>query len=206
LILPKRVVVGISGASGAALGMRTIELLAGVENLEIHLVISAAAERVVIEELGWEALRHARQMSSQVHACADVGACIASGSFRTDGMIIAPCSIQTLSAVAYGDADNLLTRAADVHLKERRPLVLMVRESPLHLGHLRAMTQVTEAGAILMPPVPPFYIRQASADMWIDQIARRALGLLDLREPLLAPIEWQATSRSAGTRSHRDPV
>jgi 4-hydroxy-3-polyprenylbenzoate decarboxylase len=107
-------------------------------------------------------------------------------------MIVAPCSIRTLSAIAYGDTHNLLTRAADVHLKERRPLVLMVRESPLHLGHIRTMAQATEAGAIVAPPVPPFYMKPDSAEHWIDQIVRRALALLSLEDETLAPAQWRA--------------
>lgn len=189
---PRRIVVGISGASGAALGVRTVELLSAARGIEVHLVVSPAAERVIVEEIGRDALRHVRRAAAHVHACADVGAGIASGSFRTDGMIVAPCSIRTLSAIAYGNSQNLLTRAADVHLKERRPLVLMVRESPLHLGHIRAMAEATEAGAIVAPPVPPFYLTPVTAENWIDQIVRRALALLKIEDAALAPVEWRA--------------
>jgi 4-hydroxy-3-polyprenylbenzoate decarboxylase len=129
-------------------------------------------------------------MAAKRHAIDNIGASIASGSFRSAGMIVAPCSIRTLSAIAASAADNLLVRAADVHLKERRRLVLMVRESPLHLGHLRAMAAVTEIGAIIAPPVPAFYARPSSLDEVVDHIARRAIGLLDV--DLDVPVnEWK---------------
>ncbi len=194
----RRIVVGISGASGAVLGIRTVELLSAARNIDLHLIVSPAAERVMTEEIGRDALRSVRRLASQVHACADLGACIASGSFQTAGMIVAPCSIRTLSAIAYGNTDNLLTRAADVHLKERRPLVLMVRESPLHLGHIRAMVQATEAGAIVAPPVLPFYLKPDSVEHGIDQIVRRALVLLKLEDEALVPVQWRADRGSNG--------
>jgi 4-hydroxy-3-polyprenylbenzoate decarboxylase len=188
----RRVVVGISGASGAALGIRVMALLAATPGIETHLIISPAGERVIAEEIGRDALRHVRSIASHLHSYADIGASIASGSFRTAGMVIAPCSIRTLSAVAYSDSGNLMARAADVHLKERRPLVLMVRESPLHAGHIRAMAHAAEAGAIIAPPVPPFYVKPESPALWIDQIARRALTFLELDDASLAPAEWHA--------------
>jgi 4-hydroxy-3-polyprenylbenzoate decarboxylase len=151
------VIVGISGASGAAIGVRIVELLAGNPRCAVHLVISPAAEGTLAEEVGAEALPRLRDLAFRNHAVSDVGASIASGSFPVSGMIVAPCSIRTLSAIAWGQLDNLLVRAADVQLKERRRLVLLVRESPLHLGHLRAMLQATEIGAIIAPPLPAFY-------------------------------------------------
>ncbi|MCU4180856.1 UbiX family flavin prenyltransferase [Bosea sp. BH3] len=188
-----RVVVGISGASGAAIGLRVLELLAETGRVETHLVISPAAERTLATEVDRAAPARARQLATRYHEPSDIGAAIASGSFRTAGMIVAPCSIRSLSAIAYGQLDNLLARAADVHLKERRRLVLLVRESPLHLGHLRAMAQVTEYGAIVAPPVPPFYLMPDTIAELIDQIARRAIGLLDLdlRTAALPINEWQ---------------
>lgn len=172
-----RVVVGISGASGAALGVRVVELLAESGGCEVHLVVSAAGERTLASEVSADALRHLDGIARR-HPIGDVGACIASGSFRTAGMIVAPCSMRTLAAIAHSLADNLLTRAADVQLKERRPLVLLARETPLHLGQLRAMTAATEMGAIVMPPVPAFYLRPRTIDEAVDQIARRAVDLL----------------------------
>ncbi len=194
---PSRVIVGISGASGAAISLRIVELLAETRTCEIHLIVSPAAERVLIEEVGAQALPHLRGLASHCHSHNDIGASIASGSFRTAGMIVAPCSIRTLSAIAGGHLDNLLVRAADVQLKERRRLVLMVRESPLHLGHLRAMAQATEIGAIVAPPVPAFYLKPETLFEAIDNIARRAINLLDLRDSGVSSPEWtgQAVER-----------
>ncbi len=175
-----RVIVGISGASGAAIGLRVLERLAKTGQVETHLVISPAAERTLATEINPAAPARARRLASHCYDPTDIGATIASGSFRTAGMIIAPCSIRSLSAIAYGQLDNLLARAADVQLKERRRLVLLVRESPLHLGHLRAMAQVTEYGAIVAPPVPAFYMKPATIPELVDLIALRAIGLLDL--------------------------
>lgn len=175
---PRRVVVAISGASGAALGVRIVEVLGELGGCEIHLVVSKAAERTLAEEVGPSAFERLERFAARRHANDDIAASIASGSFRTAGMIVAPCSIRTLSAIATSAADNLLIRAADVHLKERRRLVLMVRETPLHLGHIRAMAAVTEQGAIVMPPVPAFYLRPRSLADIVDQMARRAIDLL----------------------------
>jgi 4-hydroxy-3-polyprenylbenzoate decarboxylase len=191
LTQPVRVIVGISGASGAAIGLRVLERLAATGRIESHLVISPAAERTLATEIGAEASARARELATYCHDHRDIGASIASGSFRTAGMIVAPCSIRSLCAIAYGQLDDLLARAADVQLKERRRLVLLVRESPLHLGHLRAMAQVTEYGAIVAPPVPAFYLKPRDIAAIIDQIALRAIGLLDLNLEALPPIEWQ---------------
>jgi 4-hydroxy-3-polyprenylbenzoate decarboxylase len=178
-----RVIVGISGASGAAIGLRTVEILDGL-GAEAHLVVSRAAERTLLEEVGPQALSHLRASAAHWHGVDDIGACIASGSFPTSGMIVAPCSMRTLAAIAHCLADNLLVRAADVQLKERRRLVLVARETPLHLGHLRAMTAATEMGAIVMPPVPAFYLKPSSVAEIVDQIARRAIDLLHVFEPV----------------------
>lgn len=174
------IIVGISGASGAAIGMRIVELLADNPHYAVHLVVSPAAERTLNEEVGSEALARLRALAFRHHFHSDVGAAIASGSYPVAGMIVAPCSIRTLSAIAWGQLDNLLTRAADVQLKERRRLVLLVRESPLHLGHLRSMLQATEIGAIIAPPMPAFYLKPQSLAEVIDQIAARAINLLDV--------------------------
>lgn len=191
----ERVVVGISGASGAAVGVRIVELLAAT-GAEVHLVLSRAAERTLAHEVGTEALPRLAGLVTRRHAIDDVGAGIASGSFRTAGMVVAPCSIRTLTAIAGSHADNLLVRAADVHLKERRPLVLLVRETPLHLGHLRAMVQAAEIGAVVAPPVPAFYLKPRTLAEMIDQTARRAIDLLGLASTGAFGAEW--TGEAAG--------
>ena len=182
----KRIVLGISGASGASIGVRVAELLGAAGEIETHLVVSAAAEQTLAHEVGDEALRKLESAVGCRHQVGNLGAAIASGSFRTSGMIIAPCSMRTVSAIAGGIADNLLVRAADVHLKERRRLVLVVRETPLHLGHLRALATVTELGAIVVPAVPAFYLRPSSVADVIDQIACRAIDLLSLDSSAMA--------------------
>lgn len=173
----RRIVVGISGASGAILGLKTLELLNGSSDWEVHLVVSRPAEQTMRLEIGETAAEYARSLAHVTYPVDHVGSAIASGSFRADAMIVAPCSMRTLSAIAYGLTDNLLTRAADVALKERRRLVLLAREAPLHAGHLKAMLRVTESGAIVLPPVPAFYARPATLDDIATQIAARALEL-----------------------------
>lgn len=182
----ERVVVGISGASGAGLGVRVVERLAAMPGIETHLVVSSAAERTLGLECEPDALERLQPQVHRHHPNDDIAAAIASGSFPVHGMIVAPCSMQTLSAIATGRTDTLLTRAADVQLKERRRLVLMARETPLHLGHLRNMCAATEAGAIVMPPVPAFYHRPQSVADIIDHLACRAIDLLALPRPALA--------------------
>ncbi|MDN5844070.1 MAG: UbiX family flavin prenyltransferase [Alcaligenaceae bacterium] len=182
---PRRIIVGISGASGAAYGLRALELL-GQAGVETHLVISRAAALAIKQELGLRPADVAAQ-ASVVHAIHDVGASISSGSFRTGGMLIAPCSVRTLSEIVSGVTSTLLTRAADVVLKERRRLVLMVRETPLHLGHLRSLVAASEMGAIIMPPVPAFYAQPKTIDDLINNTVGRALELLDIDTPALQP-------------------
>ncbi|HTO30507.1 MAG TPA: UbiX family flavin prenyltransferase [Pararhizobium sp.] len=186
----RRVILGISGASGAVLGMRILERLATLADVETHLVISQAARRTLALECDLDTLESLTALAHHHHPIGDVGASIASGSFRAHGMIVAPCSMQTLSAIATGRADTLLTRAADVQLKERRRLVLLARETPLHLGHLRSMVAATEMGAIIMPPVPAFYHRPASVADIVDHLACRAIDLLALPQPTLAT-QWE---------------
>jgi 4-hydroxy-3-polyprenylbenzoate decarboxylase len=180
-----RVVIGISGASGALLGIRIVELLAAA-GCETHLVVSRSGERTIGHEADPNALRHLEALASCHHSIDDIGATIASGSFRTAGMIVAPCSMRTLSAIASSSADNLLVRAADVHLKERRRLVLLTRETPLHLGHIRMMAAATEIGAIIAPPIPAFYRRPQSVMDIIEHTSRRAIDLLELNIAALA--------------------
>ncbi|WP_375311161.1 UbiX family flavin prenyltransferase [Bradyrhizobium sp. A5] len=184
------VIVGISGASGAAIGVRIVERLAENPHCAVHLVVSPAAERTLSEEVGAEALSRLRTLAFRQHAASDIGASIASGSFPVSGMVVAPCSIRTLSAIAFGQLDNLLVRAADVQLKERRRLVLLVRESPLHLGHLRAMVQATEIGAVIAPPLPAFYLKPESVADIVDQIACRAINLLGLPDISAPALQW----------------
>ena len=185
-----RVVLAMTGASGAALGLRTAQLLRALPDVETHLVLSPAAERTLAHEVGPDAAGRLRTLAHVVHPIDNIGATIASGSFGSAGMLVAPCSMHSLAAIASGIADNLIIRAADVHLKERRRLVLVARETPLHLGHLRNMVAVTEMGAIVMPPVPAFYHRPASVADIVDQLAARAIDLLGLPVARLAR-EWQ---------------
>ncbi|RAL97294.1 UbiX family flavin prenyltransferase [Agrobacterium sp. MS2] len=189
-MIPYRVVVGVTGASGAGIALRIVERLAGMKSVEIHLVLSQSARRTVLHEEGAQAMGRMLSLASVNHAVDDIGAAIASGSFPTAGMIVAPCSMRTLAAIATGLSDNLITRAADVQLKERRKLVLMTRETPLHLIHLRNMCTVTEAGAIVMPPVPAFYNRPQSFFDIVDQLAARAIDQLSIASAPQAPI-WQ---------------
>ena len=188
----RRIIVAISGASGAVYGVRLLQVLRETPGIETHLVESSSGWRNVHEEHGLqradiEALAH------RVHDIANIGATIASGSFQCSGMVVAPCSMRTLAAIAHGLSDNLITRAADVLLKERRRLVLMVRESPLSLIHLRNMVSATEAGAIICPPMPAFYLRPQSVDDIVDFSVARALDLLDVPHTLVA--RWNGNGR-----------
>ncbi|OLL29637.1 3-octaprenyl-4-hydroxybenzoate carboxy-lyase [Burkholderia sp. SRS-W-2-2016] len=185
---PRRLIVAITGATGAIYGVRLLETLRRLGGVESHLLVSGA---------GWLNIQHELQLGKEdvhaladvVHSVRDVGASIASGSFATDGMIIAPCSMKTLASVAHGFADNLITRAADVTLKERRRLVLLVRETPFNLAHLRNMTAVTEMGGVIFPPLPAFYNQPQSIDEMVDHTVARVLDLFALG-PALSP-GWQ---------------
>src|SRR5262245_36557454 len=181
--MTKRLVVGLSGASGIIYGIRLLDVLRSQPDLETHLVLTKPAERTIVEETDYR-IEDVKAMASVTHAPADIGASIASGSFRTSGMVVMPCSIRSLSAIAYGQADNLLTRAADVTLKERRKLVLVVRETPLHRGHLKSMLEVTEAGAIVMPPMPAFYGRPKTIEDLVLHTVGRVLDLFGLDHDL----------------------
>ncbi|MEI9852475.1 MAG: UbiX family flavin prenyltransferase [Sphingomonas sp.] len=174
----RRIIVAVTGASGAIYGIRTLELLRAIAGLETHLVLSPAAARTIAEETDWTVAR-VRALADVVHNHRDIGASIASGSFRTLGMLVAPCSIRTLGAIAGCHSDNLVARAADVCLKERRRLVLMLRETPLHLGHIELMAQVTRMGGIVAPPLPSFYHRPHSIDDLINHSIGRMLDLFD---------------------------
>ncbi|HKB97034.1 MAG TPA: UbiX family flavin prenyltransferase [Rhizomicrobium sp.] len=171
----ERLVIGLSGASGVAYGIRLLEACAEL-GIESHLVMTKPAEMTI----GYETKLSPRQVAAKAdysYAVTDIAAPIASGSFKTKGMIVAPCSVRTMSEIATGVTTSLLTRAADVMLKERRPLVLMVRETPLHLGHLRSMTALAEMGAIILPPVPAFYAEPRTLSDLVDQMVGRALDL-----------------------------
>lgn len=174
----RRLIIGISGASGAVYGLRALEL-ARAAGIETHLVVSRSAMLTLTLELGLQKAELERR-ADVVHPVADVGATIASGSFRTIGMLIAPCSVRTMSEIATGVTSTLMSRAADVVLKERRRLVLMLRETPLHLGHLETMTRLTRMGAIIMPPVPAFYAKPRNLDEMVTHSTGRALDLFDI--------------------------
>lgn len=190
---PRRLIVAITGATGAIYGVRMLDMLRASGGVETHLLISSA---------GWLNIRHELQLSKDdvlaradvVHSVRDVGASIASGSFATEGMIVAPCSMKTLASIAHGLSDNLITRAADVALKERRRLVLLVREAPFNLAHLRNMTAVTEMGGVIFPPVPAFYAMPKTIDEIVDHTVARVLDMFAHGAPLTAP--WQ------GLREH----
>lgn len=176
--MTQRIIVGISGASGIIYGVRALQLLRDC-GVETHLVMTKSAELTLHYEMDLSA-DEVKALATKVHAVRNVGASIASGSFRTAGMLVAPCSIRSMSEIATGVTSTLLTRAADVVLKERRRLVLMVRETPLHTGHLRSMTQLSEMGAVIAPPVPAFYARPESLDAMVTQTVSRALDLFDI--------------------------
>jgi 4-hydroxy-3-polyprenylbenzoate decarboxylase len=177
------IIIGINGASGAIYGIRILQVLSGIRSVETHLIISPAGEQTIEIETGFKA-EEVRALANCNYRIDDIGACLASGSFLRDGMIIAPCSMKTLSALANSYADNLLTRAADVTLKERGRLLLLVRETPLHLGHLRNMVSVTEMGGIVMPPIPAFYHKPNSIQDLVDQTVGKALDLFRIEHRL----------------------
>jgi 4-hydroxy-3-polyprenylbenzoate decarboxylase len=190
----KRLVVGITGASGSVYGIRLLEVLRTYADVELHLVLSRSGKRTLVSETDWtvadvEALAHHR------HDNADIGASIASGSFRTAGMVIAPCSIKTAAAVAACYADTLISRAADVTLKEGRPLIMLIRETPLHVGHLKMMLALSEMGAVVLPPMPAFYNRPKDLDDVVNHTIARVLDRLDFPQSLVG--EWQGTRRRA---------
>lgn len=180
----KRIVLAITGASGAVYGVRLLEELSGIDSVETHLIVSKAGLLNLSEEHA-SSRAELESLADVLHSDKDIGASIASGSFATDGMVIAPCSMRTLAGVASGMSGSLITRAADVALKERRRLVLLTREAPLNLIHLRNMLAVTEAGGIVFPPVPAFYAGLDSVAAMVDQTVARVLDLLGIESPLL---------------------
>jgi 4-hydroxy-3-polyprenylbenzoate decarboxylase len=191
--LKKRLIIGLSGASGVIYGIRLLEVLRGVEEVETHLIISAAAKRTLLLETDFT-VNQVESLANQVYRFNDIAAAISSGSYKTMGMVIIPCAIKTLSGIAQSYTDNLILRAADVVLKDRRKLVLVLRETPLHLGHIRLMAQVTEMGAIIMPPMPAFYHHPQTVDDIINQTVNRILDLfeIELSEDLFR--RWQGSA------------
>lgn len=185
-----RLVIGITGATGSIYGIRFLEVLRGYSEVETHLVISRPGKRTLVEETGWS-VADVEALAGHHYDNNDIGASIASGSFLTGGMVIAPCSIKTASAVATCHSENLIARAADVTLKEGRPLIMLVRETPLHIGHLKCLLALAEMGAIVLPPMPAFYNRPRDLDDIVNHTVARVLDRLRLPQTLVA--EWQGT-------------
>jgi 4-hydroxy-3-polyprenylbenzoate decarboxylase len=183
----RRLIIGMTGASGAIYGVRLLEACREL-GLEVHLCMSRAAELTLAYELDLKSAA-VRKLAHKAYAPGDVGAAIASGSFRTRGMVVAPCSIRTMAEIATGTTSSALTRAADVTLKERRPLVLMLRETPLHAGHLENLLKLARLGAVIAPPVPAFYIRPQSVEDLVDHAIGRVLDLFDIESDL--PHRWR---------------
>ncbi len=192
---PRRLIVGMSGASGAILGIRLLEVLRTTD-IETHLVISKAARLTIRSETTWR-LADVERLACVVHPHTDLGAAIASGSFKTMGMVIAPCSVKTIAAIAYGFTDDLIARAADVCLKEGRPVIALFREAPLHVGHLRALTQFAEMGGVVFPPVPAFYAQPQTLDEVVTQIIGRVLDRIGIENDLVKRWEGLRLSRDA---------
>jgi flavin prenyltransferase len=195
----RRVIVGISGASGVIYGIRLLEVLHAVPDVETHLVVSTAGAQTIGLETEYS-VSEVMGLADVTYRFNDIAAAISSGSFKTYGMIVAPCTMKTLAGIAHSFSDNLLLRAADVVLKDRRRLVLVPRETPLHLGHLRLMVQVVEMGAVLAPPLPAFYHRPQSIDDIVNQTVNRLLDLMDIELPEDLFARWQG-GRAAGDRA-----
>lgn len=191
--MPRRLIVAITGASGAIYGIRALESLRSNPEIETHLVLTQAARATLVEETDWT-VKQVEALANVVHAPSNIGAPIASGSFETMGMLVAPCSIKSLSAIANCHTSDLVSRAADVQLKEGRPVVLLVRETPLHAGHLRLMSQAAENGAVIMPPVPSFYNRPVTVDDIVKATVGRALARLGVANSLFD--EWPGMGKA----------
>jgi 4-hydroxy-3-polyprenylbenzoate decarboxylase len=185
-----RLVVGMSGASGVIYGIRLLEVCQSLPDVETHLIMSRAARQTIALETDWDAAK-VEGLADVVHKFGDITAAPSSGSFRLDAMVVLPCSMKTLAGIAYSLSDNLLVRAADVALKERRPLIVAPRETPLHLGHLRTMVQLAEMGAVLVPPMPAFYQRPVTIEDIINQTVGRMLDLLGLEAPEDLFLRWR---------------
>ncbi len=192
----KRIIVGITGATGVIYGIRLLEVLAEFD-AETHLILSEAAKKNILLETNYSAA-DIEKLAFAVHDVRDMAASISSGSFKTDGMVVAPCTVKTLSGIAHSYNDNLIARAADVVLKERRRLILVVRETPLHKGHLELMGKVADMGGIILPPVPAFYFRPKKIEDLIDHTVGKVLDLLDIDHSLFK--RWEGTNDSAETK------
>ncbi len=177
------IIIGITGATGSIYGIRLLQVLSSIKGIETHLIISHAGGKTIELETDWR-IEDIKALANFNYDIDDIGACLSSGSFKRDGMIVAPCTIKTLSALANSYSDNLLTRAADVTLKERRKLLLLLRETPLHIGHLRNMTSITEMGAVVMPPVPAFYYRPNTIQDVVDHTVGKALDIFEIEHNL----------------------
>ena len=195
----KRLIVAITGASGVIYGIRALEILRKLKDIETHVVISPSAARTMVEETDYK-IELVRKLADVLYNHKDIGASISSGSFKTEGMLVAPCSVKTLSGIAHCYNDELIVRAADVCLKERRRVVLMLRETPLHAGHIRLMAQATENGAIIMPPVPGFYSRPQSLDDMVTQSVGRALDLLGVEAGVVK--RWTEDAAPSAPKGH----
>ncbi len=199
--MKKKLIIAITGASGVIYGIRALEILRAAGNFETHLVLSPSAARTIAEETDY-ATTQVKALADTLHSYRDIGASVSSGSFKTEGMLIAPCSVKTLSGIANCFDDDLIVRAADVQLKERRRVVLLFRETPLHAGHIELMAQATRNGAIVMPPVPAFYHRPQSLDDVVNQTVGRALDLFGIDAGIVK--RWQGTD-SARLKERRTP-
>ncbi len=201
----RHLIVGISGSTGTIYGVRLLEVLRGVPDVRTHLIMTPAAARTLVLETEYTP-RDVEALADEVHPYKDMAASISSGSFRTMGMVVIPCSMKTLAGIALSFSENLLLRAADVTLKERRPLILVPRETPLHLGHLRLMVQAAEIGAIIMPPVPAFYHRPRTIDDLINQTVNRVLDLLGIELAADLFARWQGARERKSVREEPDVV
>jgi flavin prenyltransferase len=203
----KRIIVAISGATGAIYGIRLLQILQQIDEVETHLVMSSAARRTIVLETDYT-VESVEASADRVYRSADIAAAISSGSFRSTAMIVAPCSMKTASGIATSYSDNLLLRAADVMLKDRRPLILLVREAPLHLGHLRLLVQIAEMGGIVMPPVPAFYHRPQTLMEVVDHTLNRALDLMgiELKCDLFTRWEGPASMANADHPDRQSPM
>ncbi|MCB8944134.1 MAG: UbiX family flavin prenyltransferase [Ardenticatenaceae bacterium] len=195
----RRLIIGMSGASGVIYGVRMLEVLREVPDVETHLVMSNAAKRTILLETDYQ-MAEVEALADQLYSFSDIAASISSGSYKTVGMVVIPCSIKTLSGIAHSYSDNLLTRAADVVLKDRRKLVLVLRETPLHLGHIRLMQTVAEMGGIIAPPMPAFYHRPQTIDDIINQTVNRVLDLLEIELDKDLFTRWQGPASRRGGR------
>jgi flavin prenyltransferase len=193
----RKLIIGISGASGAVYGIRALQVLADISDIETHLVLSPSAKRAILEETDWN-VAAVEALADVVYSHRDIGAAIASGSFQTIGMLVAPCSIKSLSGIANSYSDNLLTRAADVCLKERRRLVLLVRETPLHLGHIELLGRAARYGAVVLPPMPAFYNRPQTVDDIVNHTVGKAFDQFEIPHQLFK--RWKGAAGDAAPR------